>query len=240
LKRPQLPATQRLSQRGLVSRGDLEREAADLRYQEAREAEANAFRALKVYERDVTGQAIPADERKAYALLHEWVRKQQAIAQVDVDYRSYLLKQTKALFSRRAVSRQELEDAELAYNTAQASVALSRSREAQVEMELAARNGERAYQASEYHRLKTEYLKARLRYFEISSEGARRRLDIARDRAQQGLIPPSELALFEKAVADAAALLAAEQKSLERHEAERPADPPKRAADRETPKSRAS
>src|SRR5262245_38549540 len=55
LKRAQLAASERLSLRGLVSRGDLERDRADLRYQEAREAESIAFRALKGYERDVLG-----------------------------------------------------------------------------------------------------------------------------------------------------------------------------------------
>ena len=61
---------------------------------------------------------------------------------------------TRRSSSRKAISRQELEDAELHYNTAEASVALSRSREAQVLMELAARNGEKPYDPAEYHRLK--------------------------------------------------------------------------------------
>jgi hypothetical protein len=240
LKKAQLAASQRLAQRGLVSRGDLEREAADVRYQEAREAETIAYRSLKSYERDVMGQAIPADERKAYALLLDWVRKQLAIAQVDVDYRSYMLKQNKALFGRNVVSRQELEESELALTTAEASVALSRSREAQVLMELAARNGEKPYDPAEYHRLKTEYLKARVRYFEISAESSRRRLEMARDRSRGGLLPASEVAIFERAAADADASTESERKALERHEATRPAAAPGRATDRVGVKSRAA
>lgn len=240
MKRAQLGSTQRLAQKGLVSRGDLERETADVRYNEAREEEAVAFRALKAYERDVMGQVIPSDERKAYRLLLERVRKQLAIAQVDLDYREYLQKQTKALFARNSVNRQEMEDAELNFNTAQASVALSRSREAQVMMELAVRNGEKPYDPAEYHRLKREYLNARVGYFEINEDSARKRLGIARARIRLGLIPSAELGLFEKGAKDAADSLAAERKILEHHETESPDLPPKRSVDRSEKKLRKS
>jgi hypothetical protein len=236
LKKAQLAGSQRLAQRGLISRSDLEKESSDVRYQEAREAETIAYKALKSYERDVIGQAVQPDERKAYALLLDWVRKQLAIAQVDVDYREYLLKQTRALSNRKAISRQELEEAELAYNTALASLALSRSRESQVLMELAARSGERPYNPAEYRRLKTDYLKARVRYFEVSADGAKRRLELARDRSRLGLIPASEVALIERAAADALASLANERRALERHEAEAPAAPTKPRADRDAPR----
>src|SRR3954467_3508327 len=66
LKKAQLAASQRLAQRGLVARGDIERETSEVRFQEAREAETVAYRALKAYERDVMGQAVGPDERKAY------------------------------------------------------------------------------------------------------------------------------------------------------------------------------
>jgi hypothetical protein len=227
LKRGQLASSQRLAARGLVSRGDLERETSDLRYQEAREAETIAYRAIKAYERDVIGQAIPADENKAYSLLLDWVRKQQSIAQVDADFRAYTVKQTRALLARKAVSKQEMEDAELALDSAQASVALSRSREAQVLMELAARRGEKPYDPVEYHRLKGEYLKARVRYFEVTAEGARRRLEIARDRVRSGLIPTGELGIFERASADAEAAADVERKSFEKHQTATPDPLPK-------------
>jgi multidrug resistance efflux pump len=220
LKRAQFAGTQRLAQRGLVSRADLERESASLKYEEAHEAESTAYRNLKVYERDVMGQVIPSDEVKAYSLLLDWIKKQEAMAQVDLDFRDYTLKQTRALYQRKAVSRQELDDAELNFNTAQASVALSKSRQAQVLMELAARKGEKSYDPAEYRRLKGDYLKGRIQYFEIIAAGARSRMSIAQQRSLRGLIPASELSIFQQAVDNADASLAAETKKLEDLEAE--------------------
>ena len=40
-----------------------------------------------MYERDVMGHAIPPDEQRAYGLLLNWIKAQEAIGQVDVDYR---------------------------------------------------------------------------------------------------------------------------------------------------------
>lgn len=215
LKRAQLAGTQRLAQRGLVSRSDLERETSALKHEEAHEAESIAYRALKSYERDVLGRSIPADEIKAYSLLLDWIKKQQEMAQIDLDFRDYTLKQTRALYQRKAVNGHEVDDAELNYNASQANVALSRSRAAQVMMELAARKGEKSYDPSEYDKLKADYLKARVQYFEIVASGAKSRLAIAQERSRRGLIPPNEVAIFLKAKEDADASLAAEQKKLE-------------------------
>lgn len=215
LKRGQFLGTQRLSQRGLISRADLERESASLKYEEAHEAETIAFRNLKSYERDVMGRVIESDEVKAYSLLLEWVKKQQAMAQVDVDYREYHLKQTRALYQRKAVNKQEYDDAEVDFNTAQASLALSKTREAQIVMELAARKGEKSYDTTEYQRLKAAYLTARIQYFEIVTAGAKNRLTIAQQRSVRGLLTPNEVALFQKGLDDAEAALAAERKKLE-------------------------
>jgi len=215
LKRAQFAGTQRLAQKGLVSRSDLERESAGLHYEEAHEDEATAYRNLKVYERDVMGRTIAADEVKAYTLLLDWLKKQEAMTQVDLDFRDYTQKQTRALYQRKAVSRTELDDAELAYNAAQASLALSKSRQARVVLELAARKGEKSYDAAEFQKLKASYLKARIQYFEIVSTGAKSRLLIAQQRSARGLIPPNELSIFQKAVDDAEGALAAERKKLE-------------------------
>ena len=152
LKRGQIVSTQRLSQRGLISRSDFERETSDLRYQEAHEEESIAYRALKGHERDVLAGATPPDEVKAYTLLLDWLRKQEAIAQVDRDFRTFTLKQTRALFQRKAVAKQEIDAAELGLNTAEANIALSHSRQAKVLLELAARRGEKADPA-DYERL---------------------------------------------------------------------------------------
>jgi hypothetical protein len=218
MKRSALAATQRLAQRGSISRTDLEREMASLRYEEAREAESRAYRELKLYERDVMGHAIPPDEQRAYGLLLNWIKAQEAIGQVDVDYRGFLLKQSQALYQRKAIGRQELEDAELNYDMAVASVALSQSRQAQVLMELAARRGDKKYDPAEYDRLKTSYHQARIRYFEMVSTAAHRRFAIAQERSRRGLIPATELPLFQKSIDDADVALAAERKKLEKPE----------------------
>lgn len=214
-KRARLAASQRLAERGILSRADLAAETASVRLDEAREAESIAYRALKLYERDVLGHAAPPDEVKAYALLLDWVKKQEAIAQVDVAYREFLVRQSRNLYQRKAINLQELEDDELNLTMSQASVALSRSRQAQVAVELAARKGEKAYEPAEFARLRTEYLKARVRYFEITAELAHRRLDLARDRSRRGLIPPNEIALFRKGADDADASLDEARKTLE-------------------------
>jgi outer membrane protein TolC len=218
MKRSQLASTQRSAQRGGASRSDVERESASLRYEEAHEAETRAYRDLKVYERDLTGHAISPDEQKAYSLLLNWVKAQEAIGRVDVDYKGFLLKQTQALYQRKVISRQELEDAELSYDMATANVALYQSREAQVMMELAARRGEKKYDSEEYQKLKADYLRARLRYFEIVAAAAGRRYDIAQERSRRGLIPPNELPLFQKSLDDSEAALTAERKRIEKPE----------------------
>ena len=214
LKRSRIIASQKLAQRGLVSPGDLERETADLRYDEAKEAESIAFRVLKTYERDVALATIPADEQKAFSLLLVWVRKQMAIAQVDQDYRASALKQTRTLFTKQAVSKQELDEAEISFNTAEATIALTRSREAQVLMEMARGSRTKPGDRAEVARLKEVYLSSRAHYFEVSMEGAKRRLELARVRSKLGLIPLEDLGFFERAAADAEAQLARERKLL--------------------------
>jgi hypothetical protein len=99
-----------------------------------------------------------------------------------------------------------------------ASVALSQSRQAQVMMELAARSGEKKYDADEYERLKSAYLRARIRYFEITAESSHRRFEIAQERSRRGLIPPSELPIFQKSIDDADAALTEERKKLDKPE----------------------
>src|SRR3954463_13837176 len=69
MKKALLASSQRLASRGVLSRADLERETADVRYQEAREAESKSYRALKAYERDTLGHAVAPDEVRAYGLL---------------------------------------------------------------------------------------------------------------------------------------------------------------------------
>jgi hypothetical protein len=216
VKRAQLATSQRLAVRGAVSRSDLEHEIALLHLDEAREAEARAYREIKLYERDVNGLVVPADERKTYELMLNWIKAKEAIGQVDVDYRSFLLKQTQALYQRKAIGRQELEDAQLNHDMAVASVSLSQSRQAQVMMELAARKGEKKFDPNEYDQLKGAYLKARVRYFENMTEAAHRRYEIAQERSRRGLVSANDLPIFLKAVDDAESALSVERKKLEK------------------------
>ena len=236
LKNAQLLASKRLSQKGLYSRSDLEREIADAKYQEALEAETISYRAIKAYERDVYGQAAVSDEKKGFSLVLDWVQKRAAMAQIDLDFKTYQVKQSRALHAKNAISRQELDEAELGYNASLAGLELSKSREAQVLMELATRNGETVYDAETYHKLRGDYLRSRLRYFETNLEGAKRRLGLARERNKIKLVADSELVLIEKAYDDMAANVAAEKKNLETHLAEKPVSPPK--SRRTTPPAR--
>jgi hypothetical protein len=215
MKRYHLASIQRLAQRGGISRSEIERESTSLKLEEAREAEALAYRDLKRYERDVSGHVIPPDEQKAYGLVLNWVKAQEEIGRIDLDYKGYLLKQAQSLMARKLISRQELEDAEQVYDMASAKIVLYQSREAQVMMELAARKGEKKYDTGEFDRLKSNYLRARLRYYEMAAAAAHRRYDIASERSRRGLIPPNELPLFQKSVDDAEAALEAERKKLE-------------------------
>ncbi len=220
VKRAQFESSQRLAQRGLLSRADLERDAATLHYEEAHEAETLAYRALKEYERDVIGRAISPDEVKAYSLLLDWLKKQEAMARVDLKYRDYCAEQARKLLQKNAVSRQEVEDMDVSRNMAEASVALSQSRQAQVTMELTARRGEKSYDPAVYDRLKSEYHKARIHYFEIVARGAKNRLAFAMERSRRSLIPVEELAIFRKALADADNSLASERQKLEQNHPE--------------------
>ncbi len=226
VKKAQLAATQRLAQRKLASQADLAAETADCRFNEAREAETLAYRGLRAYERDVLGGVMPADDARAYELLLDWLKKQEAIAQIDLAFRDYTLRQTRTLYQKKVVSRQEFDDAGVNFLMAEAAVALSRARQAQALMEMVPRRDGVPVDEAEADRRKTEYLKASVRYREVVAEGTRTRLDIAQERSRNGLIPPSELAIFRKADDEAEANLASERKRLDESQAAPPASAP--------------
>ncbi len=216
MKRAELATTGRLVQRGVASRSDLERETVSVQYEEAREAETRAYRAIKVYERDVNGQVMAADEQKAYGLILDWIKAREAIGQVDVRHHEFVLRQTQALYQRKAVTRQELEDAELSHDMAVAGLALSQSRKAQVVMELAARKGESKYDPATYDRLHAACIEARVHYYELTAQNADRRLAIAQERARRGLLSSCELPPLQQSADDARATLAGERRKLEK------------------------
>ena len=176
LKRAQLAASQRLAQRG----------AGQPRRHRARDVRAPlpggprgrvASPTARSRSTSATSWArsSPPTSGRRTRLLLDWVRKQLAIAPDRRRLPRIPRSSRPGALPAKAVSRHELQDAELAYNTALASVALSQSREAQVLMELAAASGDKAYDPEEYKRLKSEYLKARVRYFEVTAEAAHRR-----------------------------------------------------------------
>ena len=57
-----------------------------------------------------------------------------------------------------------------------------------------------------------------MQYYEIILGGYRSRLAIAMERSRRGLLPQSELVLFQKATENAEATLDAERKTLEKLE----------------------
>lgn len=203
LKRIQEQTTRRLVEQGAASRGELRRVQADLRYQEAREAEMIAYRAFKQYERDVLGQKTTHDERTSYTLLLNLLKKQEAMALVEREYKAYAFQQLETLARAQAASRQERDTAELDLKAAEANLALSRARQKQVLMELEVRQGQLAPSSAEFIRLKSEALEARIAYHRTQVEGARRRAAQARDRQARGLISKAEVDLLDTAVQDA-------------------------------------
>lgn len=214
-KKGQLTTTRKLADRGLVSRDDLQRETSDVLYQEAKEAEMIAYRTLKAHERDVLAQVVTSDESTAYRLLLDLLRKQQVMARVDLDYRAYRLKQDQALLDRNALNRWQRDISLLDYAAARGNVAISEARQAQVAMEIAARDGEKPYDPQEYLRLKGAYINARIRYTEIRVAGLKNRLEMARQSVKLAILAQGEVDALEKMLADAQVDLEDEKKLLD-------------------------
>lgn len=210
-----LADTARLAARGLVSRDDLRRAVTDVKFQEAREAELIAYRALKAYERDVLAGVVPHDEATSYRLLLDVLARQEAMGKVELEYRAFRLQQEQTLLEKQATSRLERDLALLDYEAARGNVAISVARQAQVAMELAARTGQRPYDAEEHLRRKADYIRARIRYSEIRVAGIRKRLDIARQGVQAGITQPSEAATLTRMLEDAEADLEADRRLID-------------------------
>jgi hypothetical protein len=215
MRKSQIENTLKLSTRGLVSRDEAQRQLTDVKLQEARKDELLAYRAIKAYERDVlVGEAAP-DETVGYRLLLNLLVKQEGMGRVELEYREFRYRQEVALFQRKATSRYEHDLALLDYEAAKGNVEISRARQAQVAMEWAARSGLRPHDPEEFARRKEDYLKARIRYTEVRIAGLRKRLTMAEQSRQAGLIGDGEVetlrALLESALED----LDSERKLLE-------------------------
>jgi len=74
-------------------------------------------------------------------------------------------------------------------------------------MELASHQDAKNYDRAQYQQLRTSYLKARVSYYEIVVQGAKSRLASAQQRSLKGILSPSQITLFEKAVEDSQAAL---------------------------------
>lgn len=206
-----LASTQRAVERGLASRSELESVIADVRALEARDAEAAAFRALKVYERDVYNGTVARDEDKAYTLVLDVLKKQEGMAQAELDYQTYRLRQEEALVARGAGSRPELDVAGLDYEAARSHLALSQARQAQLAFERAQRKGAAPAESAG---LRTACLQARARYYEIGAGIAKTRLDIARDMQRHQRMTPSDVDWYQRGFDEAERLLDIERKRL--------------------------
>ena len=181
----------------------------------------NAFRALKVYERDTVKKANPRDESKAYSLILAWVRAQASVAEIDVAHRSFALDLARVSPQGNPGRQLEIEDAEIAYRSAAGGLAVCRAREAQVLLAMTDRKAEKADDSADVRRLKAEYIAARIRAAEIQLETAQAAdFEIARARINGGMMPLTELQLFEKAISDASSALEAEKKAQESEKAE--------------------
>ena len=174
--RGQLTTAQRLVGRPGSKPGSVERIAADLKSQEAREAEMTALLTLRVYERDTLRKVETGDDAKAYRLLLDWIRARCVVAKIDLERRTEALEQAQAIAQRKETTRIGVEDAELAYRVALAGVAEIEMREAQVLEDQAAAKEGTARDAKEIERLAGESRKARLHSLEIVAVNAERRL----------------------------------------------------------------
>jgi multidrug resistance efflux pump len=227
LAKGRLISTQRALQRGVASRSELEQVNADVRSLEAREAEAVAFRDLKEYQRDVLNGTVQADDEKIYALLLDLLKKQETMAQVELDLQGYLLKQDDALLARGAIGRPERDGVALDFDMARLHVALSRTRQAQLALEHASKPGPKAATPSDGQKLKIQYLQSRVQYYEIGAAIAKSRVDMAKDQLRHGLMTASDVDYYEKALDAAEQTLAAERKRLEQPDAPAPASLPR-------------
>ncbi len=210
--RGQLNTAARLVGRPNARSGEVERLTVELRNQVASEAELTALLALKVHERDVLRTIIPRDDPRGFELLLKWIRARAVVAELKLASQTEALERFKPQPGRRLPAPRGFEDAELAHRTALASLAEIRMHEARVLLDEA-----RATAKPDpvvVARLESESRQAKLRSVQMVADNAVRRLDIARTRVKNGLMPPSELTIFEKAASDASGTLEMEKKAV--------------------------
>lgn len=211
-RRAQFQNTRVLFDRKLISREQYERERADLKFQEAREAEMIAYKDLKVFERNALDGGEPADPTAGSKLLLALLSRQEAMARVEMEYRGFRLSQEQALYERNATSRFQRDLALIDFETARGNVEISVARQAQVAMELAARSGQLPNAKELYEKHRDDYFQARIRYGEVRVSGLKKRLEFARQSREAGLTNPTEYEMLEQMLKDAQEDLEADRK----------------------------
>ena len=212
--RQRLAQTQRMAQRGIASADSVEQEAADARFQAARESEMAAVRVLKAYQRDLIAGAGKGDPEREYALVLDVLKSQEATARVESDFRAFMLKQAQALIKRGAISKAERDSAEVEATSALASVALLKARQARLDLENARRPAAKGAEPEQVRLLEVAHLRAVVEHATLAATAARLRFEQARDRARPPATP-SELDPLRKALDEADATLAADRRRLE-------------------------
>jgi hypothetical protein len=225
--RGRLTSARRLTGRAAASASQLDRIALELRAQEALEQELKALRSLKLHDRDVLAGPTPAETARAYDLLLDWVRARVAVATIELERQTTEYERIRALGQNRGATRQNVEDAEIAHRVSAGKLAEIQAKEAQVLLERASSPSVEPVDPKAVDRLRTEYAHARLRSIDSTAKTTARRLEIAEGRVRLGLMPESELAIFEKAAIEAAASLEAEKKAVDSTQGGRDAPPAK-------------
>ncbi len=221
--RQRLATSQRMAQRGLASVDAVEQEAADARFQQAREAEMSSVRLLKAYQRDVLNGATPADPNREFELVLDVLQSQEATARVEADFRGFKHKQAQTLWRRGAISRPERDSADLESANAQASVALLKTRQARLALLQARRPKEGRAVPGEVRRRELALLRAQVEHETLVATVTLSRFEQARERGRPSPTP-AELEALHKTSEEAQAILAGDRKRLAEAEAQADAD----------------
>ena len=215
LKRANLKTSQRLNTRGVTTAADLEKDAAELRYEEAREAERISNRTLRAYEFDASTRTVPVDDVKHYQFLLDWLKAQESMYQAEADLRAVPLEQERRLRRRGLFDPWKTCQFQIDFDTARASLIQTRARLAVVALDVAARSGQKALDPEEKHRLDTAYYQACVQTKEVVAADAKVVLDMATKRLGEKLILESEALQAHLVYDDSRDDLALHRKRLE-------------------------
>ena len=224
--RQRLAAAQKLGARGSASQDELEQEAADARYQEARLVEMKAVRDLKALQRDILSGTVAGDEEKEYGLVRAVLKSQEATAQVEADFRAYRQRQARLLLQRKAVSREFKANADVDAESALSAVTQMHVRQARLAREFALRPGAGPADSQETKRREIAFLRATLDHARQLAALAHARAAVVRDRVRVQGTSAVEIDGLRQAADAADARVAADAEALARAEAPPPTPSP--------------